>query len=87
VASLCQASERLHAACRQGDVDAARVLIATTRVFVGACSACARLIEDVDDSSGRSALFAACLRGHAGIVTLLLDAGADVNQFVCHLVR
>lgn len=39
------------------------------------------------DAEGRTALFHAACRGHAGIVQALVDAGADVNRRVDSLAR
>jgi ankyrin repeat protein len=36
--------------------------------------------EPKTDGSGKTALFAACKRGHIEVVTILIDAGANVNQ-------
>ncbi len=36
--------------------------------------------ETMANGSGRTALWPACMNGHAAIVTILVDAGADVDQ-------
>ena len=61
----------LHVACFQGHADIAQVLLRTQGLPPGANGV------DAMDVNGHSALILASLRGHRGVMRVLLDAGAD----------
>src|ERR1700677_4661001 len=57
----------IHEACRRGDIDAVRALIAADPAAV-----------DADDEHGWRPIFHASLGRHEPIVRLLIEAGADL---------
>jgi len=66
----------IHEACRRGDVDAVRALIATDPAAV-----------DADDEHGWRPIFHAGLWRHEAVVRLLIEAGADLaahDGYVMH---
>ena len=63
----------IHDACRRGDIDAVRALIAA--------------VVDADDEHAWRPIFHAALWRHEQIVRLLIEAGADLaahNGYVMH---
>lgn len=66
----------IHEACRRGDIDAVRALIAATPAAV-----------DADDEHGWRPIFHAGLWRHEDVVRLLIEAGADLaahDGYVLH---
>lgn len=66
---LAQAAEQLHKACREGDIKAARTLLAQT----------GRGILEARTAEGWTPLILACHGQHVELAQLLLEQGADPN--------
>jgi ankyrin repeat protein len=85
--SRCNAA--VHCALAFGFLDTARALASHTTkqsdigvaAGLGELGETARLLPNADDASRHMALVLACMHGHARVVRLLLDTGADPDRY------